>query len=63
MANSTPEAGLKKARRTIDRERDATTAGDRTAYFAVLADDAVFMPPGDLEPGSARASGRKATTG
>ncbi len=32
----------------VERERSAIAAGDLTEYFAVLTDDARFMPPNDV---------------
>jgi ketosteroid isomerase-like protein len=42
-----PEAigDLQSIHAVIDRETAAIAAGDGSAYFAVLTDDAVFMPP------------------
>ncbi|HUJ43707.1 MAG TPA: DUF4440 domain-containing protein [Opitutaceae bacterium] len=45
MTTPNSNADLADVRATIDREIAAIAAGDSPAYFAVLTDDAVFMPP------------------
>ena len=45
MTTPDQQADIQGVYATIDREAAAITAGDSHAYFAVLTDDAVFMPP------------------
>jgi ketosteroid isomerase-like protein len=45
MTNSNPGAEIRQVQATIDRETAAIADGNRDAYFAVLTEDAVFMPP------------------
>jgi len=45
MTTADSKTDLRVVLATIDCEANAIAAGDRNAYFAVLTDDAVFMPP------------------
>jgi ketosteroid isomerase-like protein len=43
--NSASQADAKRVLDVIDEEVNAVSTGDAQAYLAILADDAVFMPP------------------
>ena len=47
MTEMTQEALRQEVLSIIDQEARAINTGDMNMYLAILADDAVFLPPGD----------------